>query len=395
MDSSQNPRNACHEIARFIIELAIEANPAESRQPKTDNGAQKELSGAKQVSRRKYLKYVGASVLGLSASALGLWQISKGRLPSPNVASTTQAYSTTTGILRETSTTIKSGEVTVGGKSLVSIVRGNSDLQVEAMVRKSVDALGGIGGFVSPDETVVVKPPVLASDKACAPDPRVIVAIVKLVKEAGGTVVVAESSGTGGTAYNLSKVGITSAVEELGVEVRDMSQEKPIQIAVPEGVALKDVNVLPTIRDCDALISVPRLKRHSGATVTISLKNMMGTLPRSEMGRFHRIGLSQCIADLNTVVRSHLTIVDAGYAMTRTGPTGGDMVKLDTVFASEDPVAADTVAAGELQKLEEKIGLPSQSRFDVADVRHIQAAASLGVGRSSLDEIEIMEEELS
>jgi uncharacterized protein (DUF362 family) len=352
------------------------------------------LSGAKQVSRRKCLKYIGVSALGLSASALGLWQISKDHSSSPNIASRTQAYSTTTEVLRETSTSIRS-EGTLGGKSLVSIVRGNSDLQIEAMVRKSTDALGGIGNFVRPGQSVVVKPPVLAPDKACAPDPRVIVAVVQLVKEAGGTAVVAESSGTGSTAYNLSKVGITSAVEELGVEVRDMSPEKPIQIAVPKGVALKDVNVLPTIRDCDVLISVPRLKRHGGATVTISLKNMMGTLPRPEMGRFHRTGLSQCIADLNTVVRPHLTVVDAGYAMTRTGPTGGDMVKLDMVFASGDPVAADTIAARELQKLEERIGLPSQSRFDIVDVRHIQAAASLGVGASSLDEIEIMEEQLS
>jgi uncharacterized protein (DUF362 family) len=351
------------------------------------------LSGAKQVSRRRYLKYIGLSALGLSASALGLWQMSKDRSSSLNVART-QAYPTTTEVLGETSTSIKS-EGTLGKKSLVSIVRGNSDLQIEAMVRKSVEALGGIGNFVRSGQSVVVKPPVLTPDVTCAPDPRVIVAVVQLVKEAGGTPVVAESSGTGSTAYNLSKVGITAAIEELGVEVRDMSPEKPVQIAVPKGLALRDVNILPTVRDCDVLISVPRLKRHGAATVTISLKNMMGTLPRPEMGRFHRTGLSQCIADLNTVVTPHLTVVDAGYAMTRTGPTGGDMTKLNTIFASGDPVAADTIAAVELQELEQKIGIPSQSRFDTADVRHIQAAASLGVGTSSLDEIEIMEEQLS
>jgi len=334
-------------------------------------------------------------VLGLSASALAFWEMSRDRPSSPNVAITTQSHHTTTGIVRETSTSITGESGGVSGKPLVSIVRGDSDSQIEAMVRKSVDVLGGIGKFVSPGQRVVVKPPVLASDTSCAPDPRVIATVVQIVKDAGGAVIVAESSGTGSTAYNLDKAGITSAVGELGVEARDMSEEKPIELAVPRGVVLKEVSILPTIHDCDVLISVPRLKRHSGATVTISLKNMMGTLPRSEMGRFHRIGLSQCIADLNTVVRPHLTVVDAGYAMTRTGPTGGDMVKLDTILASADPVAADTISARELQKLEERIGLSSQSRFDVAGVRHIQAAAALRIGSSSPDEMEIIEQVVS
>ena len=334
-------------------------------------------------------------MLGFSASALALWEMSKDRPSSEDVVTKTHAYHTTTKIVRESSPSISGETGTMGGKPSVSIVRGNSDLQIEAMVRKSIEALGGIGEFVSPGQRVVVKPAVLASDTECAPDPRVIASVVELVRESGGAVVVAESSGAGSTAYNLDKVGITSAVEKLGVEVRDMSKENPIEVAVPDGVILKEVSILPTVHECDVLISVPRLKRHSSTTVTISLKNMMGTLPRSEMGRFHRVGLSQCIADLNTLVHPDLTVIDAGYAMTRTGPSGGDMIKLDTVLASGDPVAADTIAARELKGLEERIGLSPQARFDVADIRHIRAAAALGIGSDSLDEIEVIEEGLS
>ena len=87
--------------------------------------------------------------------------------------------------------------------------------------------------------------------------------------------------------------------------------------------------------------------------------------------------------------------MDASYAMTRTGPTGGDLTKLDTVLASRDPVAADTIAARELQGLEEKIGVSSRSRFDATNVSHIRAAADLRVGNSSLYDIEIVEVTLS
>ncbi len=120
-------------------------------------------------------------------------------------------------------------------------MRGNSDTEIEAMVRRSVDLVGGIRSIVSPGATVVVKPPVLSSNKGCSPDSRVVASVVKLVQEAEGKVIVAESSGSGSTLYNLSKVGITSAVEKLGVEVKDLQTEKEVKIDVPSGIALHEV----------------------------------------------------------------------------------------------------------------------------------------------------------
>jgi len=164
---------------------------------------------------------------------------------------------------------------------------------------------------------------------------------------------------------------------------------------VPDGVSLHRVKTYSTIRDCDVLISVPRLKRHAGATVTISLKNMMGTIPQSEMGRFHQTNLSQCIADLNTVFKPHLTVVDATYAMARTGPTNGEMVEMDTVMASVDPVAIDRIAAQRLQDLEEAMGIPSLQSFNAANVKHINYAAALGIGTNDLNEITVIESNIS
>ena len=126
--------------------------------------------------------------------------------------------------------------------------------------------------------------------------------------------------------------------------------------------------------------------------MTISLKNMMGAITTGEMQRFHRESLSQCIADLNSIIKPDLSIVDATSVMTRRGPTGGDMVEMDTIMASRDPVAADSIAAHELQGLEEHLDVPS---FEATEVRHINYAAELGVGTSNLYDIEIIEEVLS
>jgi len=277
------------------------------------------------------------------------------------------------------------------GKSVVSIVAGSSDIDIEYMVRQAVNSIGGMEQIVSSGQTVVVKPAVLTSSPNCAPDPRVVASVAKLAQEAGGKVIVAENSASGGAEYCLSKIGITAAIEELGIEVKDLTSEKEIQMEIPYGVKLQTIKTYPTIYNCDVLISVPRLKRHGSATVTIALKNMMGAITRSEMGRFHRTSLSQCIADLNTVIRPDLTVVDATAAMTRTGPTGGDMVELNTIFASKDPVACDRVAAQRLNELEQQLGISS---FNPDEIKHINAAAALGVGTNILDEIVIVEESI-
>ncbi len=352
-------------------------------------------SDRSKINRRDYIKYAFVTAVGIAGSAgifWGMWRKAPSNYRTVTTSSKnaevteTLTSSVDSNIEKKTTTTSVQSR-----KSLVSIVRGNSGTEIEAMVLRSLDAMGGMEKIVSTGEKVVVKPSVFTSDKDCSPDPRVVATVAKLAKEAGGRVVVAESSGNGDTTFNMSKVGIVSAIEDIGVEIKDLQTEKEVEITVPNGLALHQVKTYPTIQNCDVLISVPKLKRHSSATVTISLKNMMGTLPRREMQRFHIINLSQCIADLNTVVSPDLTLVDATYAMTGRGPTGGDMMKLDTIIASEDPVASDWTAALELQKLEERMGLSSGLGFKAADVRHIRAAADLGVGTNNQEDIQVIE----
>lgn len=349
----------------------------------------------KKLSRKGFLKILGGLIVAAGASGV-LWEILRPKEQPYSPRTTTTEPSTTSTMSTTTvspTTTATTTAYTQNGKSLVSIVEGNSDSKIESLVRQAVIAIGGIEQIVSPGKMVVVKPAVLTSDPNCAPDPRTVAAVAKLAKEAGGTVVVAENSASGGAKFCLSKIGITSAIEELGVEVIDLISEKEIQIEVPKGKKLQKVKTYPTISNCDVLISVPRLKRHGGATVTISLKNMMGAITQSEMSRFHREGLSQCIADLNTtIIRPDLTVVDATYAMTRTGPTGGKMVEMHTIMASRDPVAVDRVAAQSLHELEQQNNISS---FNVADVKHINNAAALGVGKNNLDKIIIVKEHLA
>ncbi|MCW4021327.1 MAG: DUF362 domain-containing protein [Candidatus Bathyarchaeota archaeon] len=282
---------------------------------------------------------------------------------------------------------------TENGKSLVSIVKGTPDTDVEAMVRNAVGAIGGIDKIVSPGMTIVVKPNVVTADPIDCSNPRVVAAVASLAREAGGIVIVAESAGSGTTAYNMEQVGITVAAQAVGAEVRPLLDENRFWVGVPNGVRLRQVETFPTVYDCDVLINVPKLKRMNAAnTVTISLKNMMGTISLGSMGIFHSTDLSQCIADLNTVMKPDLTVVDATHVYARTGTERWEDVEMNTILASGDPVALDTIGAEKLLGIEQQNGI---STFNPADIRHINAAVALGVGTDDPNQMTLIERNMS
>jgi uncharacterized protein (DUF362 family) len=130
--------------------------------------------------------------------------------------------------------------------------------------------------------------------------------------------------------------------------------------------------------DADVLINVPIGKDHSLGRLTLGMKNLMGvTLNR---GEFHS-NLGQRLADLSSLVRPTLTVVDAVRILMDHGPTGGslDDVKLaNTIIASHDVVAADAYAAT-------LFGLTG------ADVPAVVAGAEMGLGTMDLGRIKVQE----
>jgi uncharacterized protein (DUF362 family) len=95
---------------------------------------------------------------------------------------------------------------------------------------------------------------------------------------------------------------------------------------------------------------------------------------------FHA-NLGQRVADLLSLVRPTLTIVDAYRILTAHGPTGGslnDVTLAETVIASHDTVAADAYGAT-------LFGLTG------ADIPFIQAAANMGLGTLDLGSVHVAE----
>ena len=262
----------------------------------------------------------------------------------------------------------------------LSVVKGG---EPEALVRKAVELLGGMGRFVKKGDNVIIKPnigpSVRAYEYAATTNPWVIAAVARLCFEAGAGRVRVMDKPFGGTAEDgYARSGIKEHVEGAGAEMEIMSRFKFVATDIPNGQDIKKWDIYEDILKADVLINIPVAKQHSASRLTLGLKNLMGTINSAQM--FH-INLHQRIADLATRVRPSLTIIDAVRILVANGPTGGnlkDVRKLDTIIASADIVAADSYATA-------LFGLKP------ADVPHIIKATDMGLGISDLGRLNIKE----
>ena len=252
-----------------------------------------------------------------------------------------------------------------------------------AITRAAIEALGGMASFMSSGADVIVKPNICTDynppEYASTTNPTVVATLVSLCLEAGAKRVRVMDFPFGGTAKSAYEIsGIKAAVEAVGGEMHIMSYPKYISADIPLGKSMTKVRVYPDILDTDLLINVPIAKHHSASGLTLGCKNLMGTvLDRNLM----HADLHQRIADVTSLVRPDLTVVDAVRILIDHGPTGGDLKdvkEMDMVIASRDIVAADSYATT-------LFGLTA------ADIGYIVDAADLGLGTTDLSSIDLRE----
>ena len=91
--------------------------------------------------------------------------------------------------------------------------------------------------------------------------------------------------------------------------------------------SLRQLYLPETVLAADLVVSMPKLKTHHWAGVTLSLKNMFGIVPGSCYGWpknvLHWAGITRALLDLNSTVRPGFAIVDGIVGMEGNGPIQG------------------------------------------------------------------------
>lgn len=269
-----------------------------------------------------------------------------------------------------------------GGQPYLAVARGGD---AAALTKNAVAALGGIERFVQRGDDVVVKPNICVDyhsyEYAATTNPIVVATLVALCLGAGARRVRVMDTPLGGTpqsAYAVS--GIGDAVQAAGGEMHVMSPAKFVKTVIPGRRDLTAWSVYQDVLQADVLINVPIAKHHSLARLSLGCKNLLGAV--ADANQIHR-NLGQRVADIMSLLRPTLTVVDAVRILVAHGPTGGslnDVKQTNTVIASHDGVAADAYAA---------------TLFDLtgADIEYLQKAAEMDLGTLDLKGIKV--EELS
>ncbi|MBP1748402.1 MAG: hypothetical protein H6Q52_941 [Deltaproteobacteria bacterium] len=229
--------------------------------------------------------------------------------------------------------------------STVTVAEGSD---YASITRKVVNALGGMRSFVKPGNTVVVKPNMGWDKKpeyAATTHPAVIKAIVEECLGAGAKKVKVFDNTCNDARRSYESCGIPEALKGMkNVDVRFVENDRFKKTAL-NGKFLKEWALYSDSLTADVFINVPIAKHHGLTGLTLGLKNLMGIMGDGR-GYIHR-SIEDALCDINSVVKSHLTIIDATRILIKHGPQGGDLkdVKvLNKVIASRDIVAADAYA---------------------------------------------------
>lgn len=222
--------------------------------------------------------------------------------------------------------------------------------EVYRKVKESVDLLGGIAFFVRPNERILIKPNLLAGrppEVAVTTHPDVVRAVIRLVKEAGGTPIVGDSPGIGNAVKIAEKCGVLEACREEGAEFIDL---KTLVIAEnPLGHTFKRLEVAKEALQADGIINIPKLKTHAQMYLTLGVKNLFGCVPGKLKPQWHlsagvdSLYFADMLLDLYFFLSPRLTVVDGIVGMEGNGPGNGTPRKLGLILSSSDCIALDTV----------------------------------------------------
>lgn len=132
--------------------------------------------------------------------------------------------------------------------------------------------------------------------------------------------------------------------------------------------------------DCDYFISVSKLKTHEFERFSGVLKNQFGCISTKNKEQYHPF-LPKVIADVNSILKPDLCVIDGLVAMEGKGPGFGDPKKMNVLIIGNDPVATDVVAASVME-------------ISPSSVPHLREAAERRIGEYELGNIVLLGERI-
>ena len=261
-----------------------------------------------------------------------------------------------------------------------AIAEALAHLPLDALVRGKIVAVKPNDTWASPEDVTGVT------------QPDTLRAVLRHVRQCGPReLVVTGGAGAAETEEVFRLAGLMDVVTQEGATFFDHNRPPftavDLTYAPERDVAgpQQAVMVNPRVLDYETLIALNQLKLHKTATVTLALKNIAMSFPAADYYGHPRATQAHehhFFADMHSFIAAmarrfpiQLAITVGHPAMIGTGPLGGRPVETGLVLASTDALAADVVGA-------------HLFGFEPQAVRHLWEAGRLGVGETSVQNME-------
>jgi len=215
------------------------------------------------------------------------------------------------------------------------------------------DALRG-NGFerLVRGRSVVIKPNLVRPNPefptATTTDPRLIVALLRLCRDAGARLIgLGDKPGIGLSCRACERLlGLDRYLNEVDAHFVYFDESEEVWEENPRGRLCQSIPIPKVLRDYEVLIDLPKLKLHMHTGVSLGIKNLFGLVPEHFRMKHHREDLHRFLVDYLYIVKPDLTLIDGIWALEGQAPICGTPVKdFNTLIASKDVVAADAVGA--------------------------------------------------
>ncbi len=267
---------------------------------------------------------------------------------------------------------------TLSEKTAVVSIARIDDGRIDRAVEQAIDLLGGIETVTAGKDRIMLKPNVVSEDRRSITKTPVIETLGRMMKGAGKEVCIGEGSASAwlynaddhGNVCRLSdeqrlndmqqyvfrQTGYAGLSEALGIPLVNLHTGPMVTVPVPDGFVYRELELHQELTEIDLLCSVPMMKTHTLATVTLGIKNLFGVIPGTVYGtvraHVHDVtsevdptGTDATLIDLIKATKTGLVVVDASMAMEGDGPTNGKLVEMNLIIAGTNPLATDMVSA--------------------------------------------------
>ncbi|PIS23343.1 hypothetical protein COT49_00655 [candidate division WWE3 bacterium CG08_land_8_20_14_0_20_40_13] len=225
------------------------------------------------------------------------------------------------------------------------VVKVTATDNLKESIKSAVEGLGGFKKFISAGDVVFVKPNCNTTDPfPASSDLEFLKALTDLLYKNGAKLVAIGDSST--ITLNTRRV-----MEQKGL-FKLLEMEDPPRICVFEegkwmvtkikNSKFKSQVSLPEILTrVDKVIYVPCLKTHKQARFTGALKLSVGFVKPFERISMHLKNLEEKVAEINSVIKCDLVIMDARKCFFNGGPSEGEVREPNFILASKGRVAVD------------------------------------------------------